>query len=144
VLISYHLPTLFVHGSSPVENAEALQVLLEALIAIDMIHLIHHPQTPKLADPAFGVVYGRTEEWMSIPSLWLNTFGDCKSLTAMRIAELRRAGKVAKPVFRFRKNKRGGTDYHILVQVGVNAFQDPSKECGMKDSEWAYFDGPRQ
>lgn len=139
MLISYHLPTLFIPGSSPVENAEVLQALEEALIAIDMIHMRHHPQTPELIDPRFGVRYGRTEEWQTIPALYLAGYGDCKSLTAMRCAQLRVKGKVAKPVFRFRANNRGGTDYHILVQTGVNTFQDPSKECGMTDNEWAHF-----
>jgi hypothetical protein len=140
VLISYHLPTLFRPGSSPVENAEVLQVLEEALIAIDIIHMRHHPETPELIDPRFGVRYGRTDEWQTIPALFLAGYGDCKSLTAMRVAQHRVKGnKWARPVFRFRRNSSGGTDYHILVQIGVNKFEDPSKECGMTDNEWAHF-----
>jgi len=140
VLISYHLPNLFIPGSSPEENARVLKVLLECLVAIDRIHLQEHPETPLLMDPRFGVHYGRTDEWMTIPSLYLAGYGDCKSLAAMRIAELRHQGKVAKPEFRFRQNTRGGTDYHILVRVGLNHVQDPSKECGMESDEWAHFD----
>lgn len=139
MLISFHLPTLFVPGSSPVENAKALQALLECLIAIDAAHLVEHPKTPKLYDPKYGVRYGRTDEWMTIPSMYLAGKADCKSLTAMRIAELRREGKIAKPVFRFRKNQSGGTDYHILVQDGAGSFEDPSKILGMGQSEWAHF-----
>lgn len=139
MLISYHLPTVFVPGSSPVENAEVLKQLVENLINIDMIHMRHHPKTPELRSKDFGVVYGRSDEWMSIPSLWINGFGDCKSLTAMRVAQLRCKGRVAKPVFRFRANARGGTDYHILVQTAINTFEDPSKECGMRDEDpWAH------
>jgi hypothetical protein len=143
VLISYHLPTLFIPGSSPVENAEVLKVLEEMLISIDLIHMQHYPKTPDLIDPRLGIVYGRTEEWQSIPSLILQGYGDCKSLTAMRVAQHRFKGRVAKPNFRFRANNRGGTDYHILVQIGVNKFEDPSKECGMTDNEWAHFSNQR-
>lgn len=139
MLISYHLPTLFILGSSPVENAQVLEKMVELLIDIDLIHLKHHPQTPLLASADFGVVYGRTVEWMSIPSMYLAGYADCKSLASMRIAEIRNKGRVARPVFRFRQNDRGGTDYHILVQTAVNSFQDPSKELGMGQDEWAHM-----
>jgi hypothetical protein len=121
-----------------VENAECLEALLEALIAIDFSYLTHHPKTPLLVSPAFGVQYGRTDDWLTIPAMKLRGFADCKSLSAMRIAEKRIRGLPAKPVFRFRDNNRGGTDYHILVQTS-KGFEDPSKECGMLANEWSYF-----
>lgn len=112
---------------------------MEALISINLVYLELHPETPKLTSSAFGVVYGRTNDWLSIPALYARRFGDCKSLTAMRVAEHRIRGKNANPVFRSRKNETGGTDFHILVQIGVDSFEDPSKECGMGANEWAYF-----
>ncbi len=139
MIIPFDMGRLFTGNSNPVENARVLKALMECLIAIDAAHLEFHPKTPRLTDPAFGVRYARTNEWLTIPQLAVYGIGDCKSLAAMRVAELRARGKAAQPVFRFRKNRTGGTDYHILVQTGVNAFQDPSKECGMGANEWAHF-----
>lgn len=139
MIIPFDLGGLFGPGSSEVENAQVLKTLMECLIGIDIAHLRFHPQTPLLTDPRFGVRYARTKEWLTIPQLAVYGIGDCKSLAAMRCAERRVRKQVAQPVFRFRKNASGGTDYHILVQTGANEFQDPSKECGMGGSEWAHF-----
>lgn len=138
-ILPFNMTGLFSAGSSPDQNADALRVMLEALVAIDSIYLRYHPNTPLLASPEFGVVYGRTNDWLNIPAMKERGHADCKSLTAMRVAQHRRAGRVAMPVFRFRQNRFGGTDYHILVQTGVNRFEDPSKELGMCDNEWSYF-----
>lgn len=60
------------------------------------------------------------------------TVSNCKSLTAMRVAELREAGENARPVFRFAMNPQTGRkDFHILVQVG-NSYEDPSRKLGME------------
>ena len=187
---------LFIPGSPPVENAETLNVWLEALIGTNRVFLSHHPRTPKLYDA--GVIYARTDDWESIPDLYRESyhgtdrpecrvpkrygrFGDCKSLACARIAELRAAGKQAKPNFRFdikpiiaprgslilpngsivspngailsadgsiaangivldpSGRPRERLLYHILVQTGMNEYEDPSKVCGMTDNEWAYM-----
>ena len=106
-----------------------LRVLLEALTACDMIFLKKH-RVPGLYDS--GVVYGRTQVWDSIPDLYERTYGDCKSLTATRVAELRTKGEDARPVFRFMQNPQTGRrDFHILVQRG-KSFEDPSRTLGME------------
>ena len=144
------------------ENAETLNVWLEALVDTNLIYLRHHRDTPALYKA--GVHYARTDDWDPIPRLYevgyhgtdspdsrvprhFGIFGDCKSLSCARVAELRMKGKVAKPVFRFAEkpftaaNGQQGTRmlYHILVQTGIQSYEDPSKECGMTDNEWSYM-----
>ena len=120
---------VFYPGASDEDNALALQALLEALIAIDRVFLRRRPRTPKLY--ASGVRYGRTQVWDSIPDLLTRRYGDCKSLTAMLVAELREAGEAAQPVFRFAMNPQThNKDFHILVRRG-KTFEDPSRKLGM-------------
>jgi hypothetical protein len=134
--IALQLPHVFLPGSSPEENADVLKVLVEALVAIDCIYLKNRPKTVKLYNSR--IRYARTEDWLPIPVLIYQGYGDCKSLASMRIAELRNQGRVAKPVFRFKESPTG-IMYHILVQVGAGTFEDPSKQCGMPEAEITAF-----
>lgn len=127
--ISFDLGGVFYPGATDEDNALALQALLEALVAVDRLYLRRYPRTPKLYTS--GVRYGRTQVWDSIPDLLKRRHGDCKSLTAMYVAELREAKVVARPVFRFAVNPQtGAKDFHILVQIG-KTFKDPSRDLGM-------------
>lgn len=127
--ICFDLGGVFYDGSSDEDNALALQQLLEMLIGINRLYLRRF-DTPKLYES--GVRYGRTQVWDSIPDLLVRRYADCKSLTAMRIAELREGGTDARPVFRFAVNPQTGRkDFHILVQVG-NRYEDPSRKLGME------------
>jgi hypothetical protein len=132
--VAIQLPHVFLPGSSPEENAEVLQTLLEALVTIDRFYLSRRPNLPPLYQA--GIRYQRTEDWLPTPALYWQGYGDCKSLTATRIAELRNQKRVAKPVFRF-KEREGGIMYHVLVQTGAGTFEDPSKVCGMPDATWS-------
>jgi hypothetical protein len=140
VEIAFGLPHVFGTRSNAKANAYALRALLDCLTRIDQAYLLDHPRTPSLHGS--GVVYGRTEVWDAIPAIIDRTYGDCKSLTAWRVAELRRAGIQARPVFRFNPRRDGANDYHILVQVirptrysvrdGSGAlYEDPSRDLGM-------------
>jgi len=123
---------VFHPGASDEDNALALQALLESLIQVNRVYLRRYPRTPNLYKS--GVRYGRTRVWDSIPDLITRRFGDCKSLSAMYVAELRHAGEKAKPVFRFMTNPQTGhKDFHILVQRDRGkGFEDPSRKLGME------------
>lgn len=133
--ITFDLPYVFQPGSPPVENAGALEALLNCLIALNSEFLRNH-SVPALYKS--GVVYGRTEVWDTIPALYLRRYGDCKSLSAALIAQYRTKGIEARPVFRFKTNGNGSSDFHILVQTH-RGFEDPSKVMGMGKNENDYF-----
>lgn len=128
--IPFDLGGVFHPGASDEDNALVLQALLEALITADRVFLRRYKnKVPKLYQS--GVRYGRTVVWDSTPDLLQRRYGDCKSLSAMYVAELREAGKKARPVFRFMVNPQTGQkDFHILVMVGKNR-EDPSRVLGM-------------
>jgi hypothetical protein len=129
--ISYDLPHVFYPGSSEEENAYVLRGLLEMLIYQNLGFLRNH-HVPSLYSS--GVVYGRTKIWDGIPALYKRGEGDCKSLTAALIAEYRKSGKRADPVFRWKTRPDGYKDYHILVRT-KDGFEDPSKVLGMGKNE---------
>jgi hypothetical protein len=132
--ITFALPYVLIPGSAPVEDARALRILLDCLIELDLAYLSDHAALPLYRA---GVVYGRTDKWYPIPALYARGFGDCKSLAAARIAELRHAGGVALPVFRWKKRPDGSMMFHILVQT-PDGYEDPSKVLGMGRDENAY------
>jgi hypothetical protein len=133
--ISFCLPNVFNPQSSPVDDAEALKVLLDTLIKLNVSFCRkYHPKPLYKA----GVIYGRTTIWDTIPALYARKFGDCKSLSAALIAEYLVKGIPAIPMFRFKKRKDGGKDFHILVLVD-GRFEDPSANLGMNRDELKYF-----
>lgn len=128
----WDLPHVFYPGSSPEENTRALAILLQCLVDLDDGYLMHNAAPPLYRS---GVIYGRTEVWDTIKACLDKGFGDCKTLTAWRIAELRRAGIEAAPVFRWvaRSSNPAVLDYHILVGLPDGSFEDPSRILGMTD-----------
>jgi hypothetical protein len=148
--VTLDLPGLFTLESSPRLNALALQALMRCLCEMDIAFLASHPDIPPLY--LSGVKYDRTFVWDTTPALYARRYGDCKTVTAVRVAELRRSGIPALPVFRWvpgdGKNGRpndGMLHYHILVQSVPTAenpdgYEDPSKVLGMKVAgELSYF-----
>jgi hypothetical protein len=130
--ITLNLLHVFHPGSDPVDNALALEALLELMVALNRAFLRRHPGCKPLY--ASGVRYGRTRIWEPIPALYARGYGDCKSLATARIAELRQSGVDCKPVFRWVQRPDGVRDFHILVQTG-DTFEDPSKTLGMGENE---------
>ena len=103
-----------------------------------MIYLRKHTVLPLYQS---GVRYAKTQKWLSIPALYRDGLGDCKSLTTALVAEYRHNKIFANPVFRFVENPQKGPgilDYHILVQTST-VFEDPSKRLGMPHSEIQKF-----
>lgn len=134
--ITFDLPHVFYPGSSSREDAEVLRAMLDMLVRVNLSYLRRHPATPPLYRA--GVTYGRTEVWDSIPALYARRYGDCKSLSAARIAELTIKGVQCQPNFRFAPRPNGAKDFHILVQ-SYTGFEDPSRKLGMGKNELAYF-----
>lgn len=134
--ITFGLPHLFSTSSNEVEDAAVLCELVEALARIDQLYLRHHPRTPSIYKS--GIVYGRTQDWITIPACIDRGYADCKSVTAWRLAELRMRGLSARPVHRWVRRTDGAKDYHILVQH-PDKWEDPSKILGMGKNENAYF-----
>ena len=134
MLVCFDMPHVFAAESTPVNNAVALRSMLDLLIKLNTIYLQDHAALPLYKS---GVVYGRTNVWDTIPALYERRYGDCKSLSAALIAEYRKQGILANPVFRFVPNRRTGVlEFHILVQT-TGGFEDPSKVLGMGLQECA-------
>jgi hypothetical protein len=129
---TFDFPHVFTPESDRRENALVLEYNLEFLIGQNRLFLQFH-RVPELYRS--GVKYERTVIWDSIPALYARQGGDCKSLTAARIAELRQRGIKVRPVFRWVKNDAGDDDYHILVLHENGSFEDPSKVLGMGRNE---------
>jgi hypothetical protein len=126
--IVFRIVDAFNPRSTELQNAIALEALLRCLIDLNILWIEVHPYTPPLYDS--GVYYARTEVWDTIPALYARGFGDCKSLTAARVAELFMAGIHTVPVFRF-DPQEFGTMFHILLMMLNGLNEDPSKILGM-------------
>lgn len=133
MIIEFNLPTCFGPRSRKRENAEALEVLLEALIALNERYLRLYSNAKPLYES--GVVYGRTDDWLTAPACILRGFADCKSLTAWRIAERRIRGDMCYPTHRWLPRKNGVMNYHVLVENIDGTYEDPSKKLGMPTGE---------
>jgi hypothetical protein len=127
-VIVFTVVNAFDKRSLATKNAIALEALMTCLTELDMLFLQCRPNTPFLYDTP--VYYERTIVWDTIPALYARGFGDCKSLAACRVAELRRIGIPCRPVFRFDSNAQM-TMFHILVMLEDGTFEDPSKIKGM-------------
>jgi len=137
--ITFSLPHVFYPGSNPEDNAYALQILLDMLVRQNMAYLRNHAVLPLYQS---GVVYGRTQVWDTLPALYARRKGDCKSLTGVRVAELKMIGHEARPVFRFAVTPEGKHLFHILVERFENGqifYEDPSRILGMNQDELRYF-----
>lgn len=137
--ITFGLPHVFYPDASPVENALALEASLDYLVNLNLAYLRFHPAAPLYRS---GVRYGRTTKWLSIPELYADKRGDCKSLSCALVAEYILNKVWCKPVFRYikRPDNSGLLDFHILVQVNTG-FEDPSKRLGMPHKEADKFYG---
>lgn len=136
--IEFNLPHVFGRNSSDVDNARALRALLDCMVELNLAYIEMHPTKALYAS---GVRYGRTRIWETIPALYARGVGDCKSLAAARVAELRLQGIPCRIAFRFNPRGDGNKDFHILLQT-PKGWEDPSKKLGMleKDVNRFYVD----
>ena len=155
--ITFSLPHLYHPGASPRENAEGLRVFLDALVLANRYYIRSHAPCPLYRA---GVTYARTDLWETFPALYATSyhgtdrddsnfpprrgvFGDCKSLTAARVAEFLESGIPAEPSFRFATRPGGSNLFHILVRwqdrYGREQWEDPSAKLGMGQDELKWF-----
>ena len=123
--------------ASKSQNAAALRALLDCLIELDSICFAINPSLPKLYES--GVIYHLMPSdapWDTIPTFLCRGHTDCKSLVAARIAELRRIGHIAIPVFRH-VTDGWGTMFHILILHENGQWECPSRLLGMHTSQEA-------
>lgn len=125
--VEFSIDRAFRPRASNATNAAALETLLACLVQLNFIWLQFHPGTPGLYQTP--VYYERTTVWDTIPALYARGFGDCKSLTAALVAQLRKQGVWCRAVFRH-KSQVSATMFHILVML-ENGWSDPSKDLGM-------------
>jgi len=130
---------VFSRESSPLGNALSLRAIMDCLVALNLAFLEEHSTTPLYSS---GVYYQTPpvalDKFMTIPVLYGLGYGDCKSLTAARIAELQKQGIACEPAFRWHENPATGPDFHILL-LKANGWEDPSKRLGMPDTELASY-----
>src|SRR4051794_16388842 len=109
---------LFAHRgveADPVRSEQSLLLLMEAMCAIDLLHL-RQRRYPTLYES--GVVYrreDRSENWLDIPHVIKAGWGDCEDLVFWRVAELRKQKIKAAPFAKWRR-VNGGYKYHALVR----------------------------
>jgi hypothetical protein len=115
------------------ETAGVIGDVLETLIARDRRYLAAHPMTPRVY--LSGVKYrANPGQWLDVPSLITARFGDCKDLSAWRIAELREMGEEARAHVVIHE-RRSGVLYHVQVRRPGGAIEDPAKRAGMVSLE---------
>ena len=134
-IVTFIFIDVFNAASSKLDNATALEAMMAGLVDANCIYLAYE-RLPKLYHS--GVIYKRTTIWDSYPGVLCRMYGDCKSLAAARIAELKRDGIDSKAVFRWNPRDDGTPDFHILIQ-SVLGLEDPSRLLGMGADENAYF-----
>ena len=118
--------------------AWAIKPLCEALVRIDQLYLVAHPNTPMLYES--GVRYQNEprgqpfEEFAPIPTLLGRKWGDCDDLAPWRAAELRVRGKENASI-RVQWKRVGPNReklFHIVVRRANGAIEDPSRILGMR------------
>lgn len=112
-------------------GAEELLEVLGALVRIDERQLRRDPRIPDIYKS--GVRYQREEreknEWLTVLGALKRGVADCEDLAAWLCAQRRVQGdRNAKVVL---KHVRRGL-WHVLVQRGNGAIEDPSAMLGMR------------
>lgn len=114
---------------------EMLQVLLDALAAIDCELLARRPDIPDIY--ASGVRYEEEppgcEDWQDAATCLRMGKADCDDLSCWLTAQRRvREGVDARSVWKSKKREDGGYLYHILTKLPDGRVEDPSYVRGMR------------
>ena len=112
----------------PEAAASCIASLVEALVQVNGAFLRQFPKTPALYTS--GIVYAESPAWRDIPGLLAARSGDCKSLVAWRLAELRRQN--SKALVHVVYIPKGNEHlFHVQIRKG-QAIEDPSRFLGMR------------
>lgn len=118
-----------------------LSTFLESLTATNQVFLRDRPATPTLYTS--GVTYELMPwTWRDVPMLLMARTGDCKSLVAWRLAELRNAGEDGARCHFLVQKRKERTIFHVQVKRADGKIEDPSARVGMKRSNtrtWLTF-----
>ena len=113
-------------------------ICLEALTQVNEWHLKRDRFAPLYQS---GVYYQEEppgeEEWLDIPSLYAQGFGDCEDIACALTGEYRHNGVAANPCISFKDFDIRGrriTLVHVLTLMPDDSVEDPSKVLGMKGS----------
>jgi len=123
------LPSLSTMGAP--EAASCLAAFVEALVQVNGAYLQTHRAQRVVELYRSGVRYEETPSWMDIPALLSAKRGDCKSLVAWRVAELRARGEQAFVHIVYVPHPQENR-FHIQVRRSVDVVEDPSRMLGMK------------
>jgi hypothetical protein len=132
------ITSAFQNNTSTHESLTYLQLLLHSLVMLDVAYLRFHPNAPPLYRA--GIRYQREprgyEQWLTLPCILKQRWGDCEDLAAARTAELIVSGADAWPCFHWRK-QGNALVYHIVVCRPDGLVEDPSRILGMGwDEAW--------
>jgi hypothetical protein len=110
----------------------AIEGALEGHVRANVEYLRRFPRTPALYRSGVRYRFIRPgADWWLIPDVLTQRWGDCKDLSAWRVAELRvHLGELA----RVRVERTAKDTYHAIVERGDGRIEDPSRALGMKDS----------
>ena len=112
-----------------------MSIALNALVALNVLYLTHHPHTPWLYES--GVQYikdpiGPPQKWKDIGQVLANNGGDCKDLAPWRIAELLvRCRRLAWPRWLWGHNAEGRYTLHVQAET-ADGIDNPARTLGMK------------
>ncbi len=123
--LTFNLQSL--RESTAEQKALVIGTLVEALGKVNTAFLILNPGLSPLYES--GVTYDASAEWLDIPALMLMRKGDCKSLVAWRIAEMRQQGFTPKVHVVVTTVAEVDT-FHVQVNAG-DVLEDPSRRLGM-------------
>ena len=121
-----------VHPSKPdYYLIELNQAAVEGLAGVDKVILDYNPRIPGLyvVRPRYRVP--KRETWKDIGAVLRDKSGDCKDLTAWRLAELWRMGVNARAesiVERIGPRLQ----FHTYIRYADGRVEDPSRELGMR------------
>ncbi len=97
------------------------------------VKYVQDPLVCVVTNPNHGKRERACEEWEDIDDAYDRMTADCKSLAAIRMAQLRAAGIKARfAIERTEDRVRDITLFHITIVLPDGTEEDPSEHCGMR------------